>query len=87
MSPDDKIPPPQPLRPQPPRPQAPRPQPPKPPPRAVNPADDPQRAEQRMREEMARQRNQEDAHLEAMKFGCIGIIVVLILAMVIAFLV
>ena len=39
-----------------------------------------------MRDEMARQRRQEEAHLKTLKFGCIGIIAALILAMVIGFL-
>ena len=78
MSPDDKTPPrPQWAQPRPPRPQPPKPQ--------LSEADQ-HEAEKRMRDEMARQRRQEEAHLKTLKFGCIGIIVALVLAMVIAFL-
>ena len=82
MSPDDKTPPrPQWARPRPPQPPG---APPPPPPRPVA---DPAEAEKRMRDEMARQRRQEEAHLKSLKFGCIGVIVALVLAMVIAFLI
>jgi hypothetical protein len=76
VSPDDKTPPPQPPR------RPPGPPPLKPP---ANPVDNQALAERRMREEMARQRRQEEQHLKALKVGCISIIAVTILAMVIAF--
>ncbi|MBI2207063.1 MAG: hypothetical protein HYU41_24780 [Candidatus Rokubacteria bacterium] len=47
--------------------------------------DELRRAEQRVRQEMARQRRAEEAHLRNLKFGCIGIIAFMLLAMVIAF--
>ncbi len=49
-------------------------------------AEENRRAEQRLLQEMARQRRAEEAHLKALKFGCIGVIVAIVLAMVIAFL-
>jgi hypothetical protein len=48
-------------------------------------AEEARRAEQRMLQEMARQRRVEEAHLRNLKFGCIGIIAFVLLAMVIAF--
>jgi hypothetical protein len=49
-------------------------------------ADETRRAEQRMLQEIARQKREEEAHLKALKFGCIGVIVAIVLAMVLAFL-
>jgi hypothetical protein len=46
---------------------------------------DARRAEQRMREEMGRQKRQEEAQLKTLKFGCVGLLVALVLAMVVAF--
>ena len=44
-----------------------------------------QRAERRMRDEMVRQRRAEEAQLKAVKFGCSGIIVAVILIMIVLF--
>jgi hypothetical protein len=45
-----------------------------------------QKAERRMRDEMARQRRAEEAQLKAVKYGCIGIIVAVVVIMVVLFL-
>ena len=45
-----------------------------------------QKAERRMRDEMARQRRAEEAQLKAVKVGCIGIIVAVVVIMVVLFL-
>ena len=80
MSPDDKTPP---QRPQWARPRTPGQPPPKPQPSQADPLE----AEKRLREEMGRQRRQEEAQLKTLKVGCIGVIVALLVAMVIAFLI
>lgn len=48
--------------------------------------EDVKRAEQRLREEMARLRREEEKSLQAVKLGCIGIIVLLVLVLVALFL-
>ena len=45
------------------------------------------RADQRMREEMGRQRRAEEVQLKALKVGCIGVIVAIALGMVLLFLI
>jgi hypothetical protein len=77
VSPDDET--------QPPRPKWAQPRPPRDPAPPKVPEGDPQQAEQRMREEMGRQKRQEEAQLKTLKFGCVGLLVALVLAMVVAF--
>lgn len=49
-------------------------------------AEEARRAELRMRDEMSRQRRAEEAQIKALKFGCIGVITLMVLLLVLGFL-